>query len=184
MGSTSPTRRATTPTVRAELAAHGAGLDALPEIVVLSKSDLVPRERAHELVGAFRGGVGDGVAVVLAASAATGEGIEELVRAVFRVAAREPEQVREAPAFEAEHMTYRPAGDQGFDVVREGEAFRVRGRGIEMLVARHDLSNHEALAYLEARLREIGVIGALERAGFEPGDDVRIGEEEFELDPG
>ena len=81
-------------------------------------------------------------------------------------------------------MVYRPAGEQGFDVVREGEAFRVNGRGIEMLVARHDLSNLEALAYLESRLREIGVIAALERAGFQPGDEVRIGDEEFELDPG
>ena len=28
------------------------------------------------------------------------------------------------------------------------------------------------------------MIAALERAGFEPGDEVRIGDEEFELDPG
>jgi GTP-binding protein len=55
---------------------------------------------------------------------------------------------------------------------------------VELLVARHDLSNEEALAYLEQRLREIGVIGALERAGFNAGDEVRIGEEAFELDPG
>ena len=75
-------------------------------------------------------------------------------------------------------------GDQGFEVVRENEAWRVEGRGIELLVARHDLSNLEALSYLEDRLREIGVIAALERAGFEPGDDVRIGDEEFELHPG
>ena len=69
--------------------------------------------------------------------------------------------------------------------MREDEAFRVTGRGVEMLVARHDLSNLEALAYLEQRLREIGVIAALERAGFEPGDEVRIGDEEFELtEPG
>ena len=88
------------------------------------------------------------------------------------------------PEFEAEHMVYAPAGDGGFEVVREDDSFRVLGRGVEMLVARHDLSNLEALAYLEQRLREIGVIAALERAGFEPGDEVRIGEEEFELDPG
>ena len=67
--------------------------------------------------------------------------------------------------------------------MREDDAFRVHGRGIELLVARHDLANHEALAYLESRLREIGVIAALERAGFEPGDEVRIGDQEFELRP-
>jgi Obg family GTPase CgtA-like protein len=53
-----------------------------------------------------------------------------------------------------------------------------------MLVERHDLSNLEALAYLEQRLTEMGVLAALRSAGFEPGDEVRIGEETFELDPG
>ncbi len=51
-------------------------------------------------------------------------------------------------------------------------------------VPRHDVSNPEALAYLEQRLREIGVIAALRDAGFEPGDEVRVGDEAFELDPG
>jgi GTP-binding protein len=53
-----------------------------------------------------------------------------------------------------------------------------------MLIARHDTQNPEALGYVEQRLREIGVIAALRRAGFEPGDEVRIGEDAFELDPG
>jgi GTP-binding protein len=61
--------------------------------------------------------------------------------------------------------------------------FEVRGRGIELLVRRHDLANPEALAYLEQRLREIGVLAALRSAGFEAGDEVRIGDQEFELDP-
>ena len=62
--------------------------------------------------------------------------------------------------------------------------FEIFGRGIEMLIARHDTQNPEALGYVEQRLREIGVIAALRRAGFEPGDEVRIGEDAFELDPG
>ena len=69
-------------------------------------------------------------------------------------------------------------------MVEEAEGrCRVQGRGIEMLVARHDLANHEALDYLEGRLQEIGVIAELQRAGFEPGDEVVVGEVEFELDP-
>ena len=53
-----------------------------------------------------------------------------------------------------------------------------------MLVERHDLDNFEAVAYLEQRLTEIGVIKALRKAGFEDGDEVRIGEHTFELNPG
>jgi GTP-binding protein len=175
--------------IRAELEAYGAGLEALPEIAVVSKRDLVPEEEAERLVEALREHLGDRARRVLAISSATGAGLDELAAAIFAAVPPaddgEPGETAVArQGFEAEHMVYAPTGDQGFDVQRENEAFRVAGRGIEMLIARHDLSNPDALAYLEQRLREIGVIAALERAGFEPGDEVRIGEEAFELDPG
>jgi GTP-binding protein len=48
---------------------------------------------------------------------------------------------------------------------------------------RWDLENEEAAALVEGRLRRMGVIGALERAGFEPGDEVEIGGVLVELDP-
>jgi GTP-binding protein len=84
--------------------------------------------------------------------------------------------------FEAEHRVYRPVGEGGYRVEREDDGgFRVLGRGVEVLFERHDTKNEEALAYLEQRLKEMGVIAALDRAGFESGDDVRIGEHEFEL---
>ena len=84
--------------------------------------------------------------------------------------------------FEAEHRVYRPAGEGGYWVEREDDGvFRISGRGVELLFERHDTKNEEALAYLEQRLREIGVIAALAKAGFEAGDEVRVGEHEFEL---
>jgi GTP-binding protein len=54
---------------------------------------------------------------------------------------------------------------------------------VERLVARYDLDNEDALAHLERRLRGIGVIRALEEAGFQAGDDVEIAGVAFELDP-
>lgn len=178
--------RAAYETVRHELAAHGAGLEELPELLVLSKRDLVPGQRADELVAEWRQRLGSRVIDVLAVSSATGDGLDELAGAVFAAVPSQRRDADRAPEleFEAEHAVYRPAGEQGFDVEREDDAFRIHGRGIEQLIARHDLANPEALAYLEGRLREIGVIAALRRAGFEPGDEVRIGDEEFELDPG
>jgi GTP-binding protein len=55
---------------------------------------------------------------------------------------------------------------------------------VERLIARHDLDNEEALAHVERRLARMGVVRALEDAGFEPGDDVEIGGVLFELHPG
>ncbi|HET8592949.1 MAG TPA: GTPase ObgE [Solirubrobacterales bacterium] len=171
--------------VRGELAGYGAGLDRLPEIVVLSKIDLVPAEEAERLVGEWRQRHGSSAVGVLGISSATGSGLDELTAAIFRALpeAGAPEPTA-AGDFEVEHRTYRPGEGEGFDVVPEGAGrFRVSGRGIEILVARHDLENPEALEYLEGRLREIGVISELRRAGFEPGDEVVVGDVEFELDP-
>jgi len=184
--------------VRAELSAYGAGLEHLPELVVLSKRDLLPGEQVDEAVAEWRHRLGDRVQGVVAVSAATGEGLDELRG---RILSELPEDSvatspdRRTPAaidagqaspaeFEAEHRVYRPVGEGGYSVEREEDGgFRVLGRGVELLFERHDLRNEEALAYLEQRLNEIGVVAALRAAGFEPGDDVRVGDHEFELHP-
>jgi GTP-binding protein len=174
-------------TVRGELEAHGAGLQRLPELVVLSKRDLLSSEEAEARVAEWAERLGDRVLGVLAVSSATGEGLEALRGRIF---AELPDASAPGIApgdelageFEVEHRTYRPAGEGGYWIEREADgAFRVMGRGVELLFERHDTRNEEALAYLEQRLNEIGVIAALTKAGFEPGDDVRIGEHEFEL---
>ena len=83
----------------------------------------------------------------------------------------------------AEHGWRIPADRIRREIGKGGDQLvpSILGRGVELLFERHDTKNEEALAYLEQRLHEIGVIAALEKAGFEPGDDVRIGEHEFEL---
>ena len=169
--------------VRSELAGYGAGLDDLPEIIALSKIDLVADEEAERLVSEWRERHRSDAVAVLGISAATGTGLDQLVRAVFAALPEEAAPARREQ-FETEHRVYRPGEDEGFDVVEEGDGrFRVTGRGIELLIARHDLENPEALDYLEGRLREIGVIAELQRLGFEAGDEVVVGDLEFELDP-
>jgi GTPase len=172
--------------VRAELASYGAELDRLPELVVLSKRDLLPPEQVEAAVEEWRGRLDNDLGV-LAVSSATGEGLDELrdriLSAIPELPAARPEGGHEgATEFEAEHRVYRPAGEGGYSVQREEDGvFRVTGRGVELLFERHDIANEEALGYLEQRLNEIGVIAALRVAGFETGDDVRVGEHEFEL---
>jgi GTPase len=168
-------------TVEAELREHGHGLAELPRLLALSKADLVPPEEAAEAVERWRERLG---IEVFATSAATGEGLAELANAVFR---RVPEDERAAERAEtpATHRVYRPGRGDAYSVARTGPgAFRVEGERVERLIARHDIDNDEALRYVEERLRALGVIKALESAGFEPGDDVEIAGIVFELDPG
>ena len=174
--------------VRGELSSHGGGLDALPELIVLSKRDLITAEEVEAALAEWGERAGQGALGVMAASSATGEGLGELRQRILAElpedAIARPEGEAGAAEFEAEHRVYRPAGEGGYSVEREDDGgFRILGRGVELLFERHDLKNEEALAYLEQRLNEIGVIAALRAAGFEPGDDVRVGEHEFELHP-
>jgi GTP-binding protein len=91
----------------------------------------------------------------------------------------------EVPEALAEHRVYRPAEGEEIVVRKTGEGtFFVGGQRVERLLARHDIENPDSLAYVEERLRALGVIRRLEAAGFEPGDDVEIAGIVFELDPG
>ncbi|MGI8946195.1 MAG: GTPase ObgE [Thermoleophilaceae bacterium] len=171
-------------TVEAELRAHGAGLSELPRVLCLSKADLVTEADAGATARAWAARLAGATLDVVVTSSATGAGLDALRSAI----------VRNVPALEhvdsgedehgATRRVYRPGAGEAFRVSRTGaNAFRVEGEGIERLLARHDISNDEALRYVEGRLRGLGVIRALADAGFMPGDDVEIAGTVFELDP-
>jgi GTPase len=174
-------------TIERELAAHDARLAALPRLLALSKADLVPADDAATAAAAWRERLGDDVPV-LVTSAATHQGLDELATALLHgvpVQAPRPTAALAAEEELAEHRTFRPTAGRGWRVERVGDrAFRVSGAPVERLLARHDLDNDEALAHVEHRLHRMGVVRALEAAGFLPGDDVEIAGVVFELDPG
>jgi GTP-binding protein len=171
--------------VETELRHHAAGLAELPRLLCLSKADLVPAEEAERAENEWRERLGAAALEVVAASSVTGAGLDRLSAAIFR---HVPPEVRpRAPeaAAPAAHRVYRPGAGDDFRVQRTAPGvFRVEGERVERLIARHDVDNEEALRYLEDRLRALGVIRALEAAGFEPGDDVEIAGTVFDLDPG
>jgi GTP-binding protein len=119
-------------------------------------------------------------------SAVTRAGLDDLARELLRRVPLEEPLPGLADAEQlAEHQVFRPAADHAWSVERvDDRVFRVSGGPVERLIARHDLDNEEALAHVERRLQRMGVVRALEDAGFEPGDDVEIGGVLFELHPG
>jgi GTPase len=124
-------------TIDAELRAYGAGLDERPQIVVLNKVDL------------GRGDVSmddPRILAVVETSAVTGEGIDELKRALFALV---PETAPALSGLEelADYLVYRPTATRRrpFRIFRTDRGFRVRGEASEE---------------------------ALRAAGVKPGDDV------------
>ena len=113
-------------------------------------------------------------------SAITGEGIDALVN-------RMAELVQQARAEEPEPDTYvvhRPMAE-GITIERADDgSLVVRGRAAERAVALNDLTNLQAMDYVQHRLKRLGVDRALARFGAREGDTVRIGKFEFEYEPG
>jgi GTP-binding protein len=203
--------RANHAAIESELAAYDPRLGRLPRVLALSKADLVPPERARAAVAEWSRRLG-GEVPVIATSSATGAGLEQLAGELFRgvpVAANAPDAAREGVGGDpdgasgrersgrgagigsgdlgeeqlAEHMIFRPAERSGFAVERVAPgAFAVRGRVVERLLQRFDVENADALAYVEGRLRRLGVVRALEAEGFQPGDELRIAGVALELD--
>jgi GTP-binding protein len=166
--------------------------------LALSKADLVPQERVNEAVEEWSRRLGPEVPVI-ATSSATGAGITDLAGELLRqvpAAAPEAEERPDGrpggPAGEgtapdedelAEHMVFRPAEKRGYRVeATEDGVFEVTGSPVERLIERFDTENEDAMAYVEGRLRRMGVIGALEAKGFKPGDELRIAGVALELD--
>jgi GTP-binding protein len=120
--------------------------------------------------------------IALSVSAITGEGLPVLVGKLADLvrSARAEEPLAEA------FIVHRPAAE-GFRVEavpdEEGGGWRVVGRQAERAVALSDLTNADALAYAQSRLRSIGVDRALTRAGVRSGDTVRIGNLVFDYEP-
>ena len=79
-------------------------------------------------------------------------------------------------------VIHRPV-PEGVRVEREAEGvYRVVGRAAERAVALSDLTNAEALAYVDHRLKRLGVGKALAR-GAREGDTVLVGSFSFDYAP-
>ena len=160
--------------INEELELFDPKLRAKPQVVAINKIDIDEvRERLPSLLTAF------GDLAVMPISAATGEGVPELVRRVFQVLSEERAR---APAEEAPELipVLRPAAVDRFEVLKEPGGFRVTGRRVERAVAMTDLENEDAVAFLRRILDRLGVVKALEKAGVKSGDTVRFGKEEME----
>ena len=76
-------------------------------------------------------------------------------------------------------VVHRPL-PEGIEVVREDDgSFVVLGRSALRAVASSDLTDDQAVAYVQERLRRLGVERALVRAGARDGDVVHLGKLTF-----
>lgn len=185
--------------IKRELELYDPALSRRPNIVVANKVDMPGTEEAiARLAQAVRedslqAAAGDEYAdspidpKLYLTSAVTGAGVKQLEAAVgtkvheLREAARMAEAAE--PHYDHVWERKRQARERAFHIVREGEdIFRVVGTQVERMVVQCDWENEEAVAFLQHRLKRLGVDAALESAGACDGDEIRIVGRAFEYE--
>lgn len=160
-------------TINRELKAFGHGLPEKPQLVALNKMD---EPQVRERWPTIRKALQSEEYEALAVSALAREGTQELLYRAAQMLAELPEKipVREVPVF-------RPGEDEkAFVIEREAEdTWRVRGARVERMAAATVWNLDEAVRRFQRALERMGVTEALEEAGAQPGDTVRIGEREL-----
>ena len=155
-------------TIEDELQAWSPALLDKPMIVCISKLDL-PDARAHfaELSSSIPG--------LRGISAATGEGVRELIYAAW-------EQIRlspEVPVLAPEPPRIVLRAKEAFAIRIEDGVYVISGERVERLAETTDFDNDEALGRFERILAKLGVEKRLREMGISDGDTVRIGDAEF-----
>jgi len=162
--------------VNNELSLFDSALGLKPQIVVVNKIDL-PQVQAR--LGEIKDAFGSAGVAALFISAATGEGVYELMAETLKKVGQvtaETEAGRTIPkkVFRPPPRSTRPR------VYKEGDTFVLVAPEVERIVARTGVANPEVRWQLKKQLARLGVAKALIKAGVKPGDGIRCGDFEWE----
>lgn len=159
--------------VRSELEEFGEGLDEKTWFVTLNKIDIEGYEEQRKLVAEE---LGRREVKTFEISALTGEGINELLVGLFEAVGVEravaDSEVSEVPLVRIQAV-------EAVWVLKRRGTFVVKGRKPEEAAQRMGSDSEEARAELARRLKRMGVLTALRKAGVEDGDHVRIAKEDL-----
>ncbi len=164
--------------INRELEMYNPELAKRPQIIAANKIDVLYEPEKLER---FKTEMEKREYRVFEISAATNQGVDELIRYTYEQLKTLPEIVMFDPEQEIEIL---PESDEPkFTVRRENETYVVEGTWIDKILGSVNFNDRESLQYFQRVMKNMGVIEALEEKGIEEGDTVRIGEIEFDYVP-
>lgn len=165
--------------VRNELGLFDAAMLKKPFIVAANKADVI---EDVTVIGRLQK---ESKADVYMISAATLDGVKELMGAVSRMLSEEEGRLREemtAAASQQDERVYVLRGQRLRDasIRKYAGAFELKGEGVERLFMRTDVNNPDAVKRMYGMLIKAGIMARLREMGIHEGDLVRIMDYEFE----
>lgn len=163
--------------INEELKNYSVKLWDRPQIVAANKSDLVGENKKFEEFKEKIQKLGD--YKIFKISAATGEGIKELMAEVSRTLSTIPVQqmeIKREDLFIPEEKRFT------YEITRDDDGtFVVEGSFVDRLLGSVNVNEPDGLRYFYVVLKNKGVIDELIKKGIKDGDMVRLNDFEFEF---
>ena len=153
-------------------------LEERPQIIVANKTDIIQDEDAYNEFVAEMEKRGHKVFTI---SAATGKGVDELMKYTYEELQKPPPIITFEPQIDLDAERFVDKSGKGFEITRDGDTFIITGSWIEAVGNSVTFDDNESLAYFQRALINRGVIEELINMGIEEGQMVQIGDLEFEI---
>lgn len=161
-------------TINKELKQYSEKLSQRKQIIVANKIDVMLDENLYtelEKVAKENG------LEIYKISAATGEGISELIKHVSEILKTLPKE----NLIEVEDKkVYTLEDEEDYTIEREDGKFVIKGEAVERIMRRVNIEDNESLYYFQKSLDNLGVNQKLKEMGIHDGDIVKIDDYELE----
>ena len=161
-------------TINEELKKYSEKLSKRKQIIVANKIDVMQDENLYkELEKVAK----ENNMEIFKISAATGEGVSELIKHVAEVLKTLPKE----DLIEIEdRKVYTLEDKDEYTITKEDGMFVVRGEAVERIMRRVNIEDNESLYYFQKSLDNLGVNQKLKEMGIKEGDIVKIDDYELE----
>lgn len=160
--------------INEELRKYSEKLSKRKQIIVANKIDVLQDENLYvELEKVAK----EHNMEIFKISAATNEGISELIKYVSQVLKTLP---KEELIDIVDKKVYTLEEQEGYKITKEEGMFVIKGEAVERVMRRVNIADNESLYYFQKSLDELGVNQKLKEMGVKEGDIVKIADYELE----
>lgn len=162
-------------TINNELGKYSPKLAKRKQIIVANKADIAQDSSLYEELEEL---AKKQKMEIFKISAATGQGIKELMEHVAEVLKTLPKE--ELVEVSHSRKIYKLEEKEDFTIIKEDDTYVVDGPAIRDLMRRVNMEDNESLYYFQKRISELGVDAKLKQMGVKDGDSVRVYDYELE----
>jgi len=162
--------------INSELQKYSPELASRPQILAGNKIDIGYDKETLERIQAFAAEKNYALHLI---SGATGEGVDELIKAVaLKLKELPPLKKFESEVVEEDYSEPKP---REIKISVVNNVYKVEGEWLKKVVGSVNFYDYESLQYFQRVLKNSGVIEQLEKAGIQEGDTVEIYGMEFDF---